>query len=137
MTLPGGHEPVEDDELLYRRIPVSMNWYTSTRLSPEAFDPRRNETTGISVSRAKYLPIELAATGRSKQGYYVAVLRAGDLRAAGIDVVPRPEPDNPGHAELPGLTCSNRLEEIAAERKVRLAALALSVEGPFVPPQQQ
>ena len=43
-----GTEPVADDELLYRRIPVSTKWYTESGLSPEAFDPRRDETTGIS-----------------------------------------------------------------------------------------
>jgi hypothetical protein len=126
-----GHEPIGDDELLYRRIPVSKEWYSSTGLSPEAFDPRADETTGISVYRGTYTSIEEAARGPSKKGYYVAVLKAGDLRANGIQVVPRPTADDPGHAELPELTCDNRLEKLTLERKDCLATLPVTIEGPF------
>jgi len=133
MPVHDGTEPVADDELLYRRIPVSKGWYTQSGLSPEAFDPRQDETSGISVHRDKYKSIKEAAKGKSKKGYYVAVLRASDLRKHGIQVVPRPGPDDPGHAELPGLTCHNRLTPEAQERKLRLAALWLRVEGPFPP----
>jgi hypothetical protein len=134
--MPDGTEPITDDELLYRRIPVSKRWYDADGVSPEAFDPRPNETTGISVSRAKYKSIEQAAKGPSKQGYYVAVLRAGDLRQNSLQVVPRPEPDDPGHAELPDLTCENRLTQEAEERKLRLSELSQRVEGPFHSPKE-
>jgi hypothetical protein len=126
-----GTEPIADDELLYRRIPVSMPWYDGHGVSPEAFDPRKDETTGISVYRAKYTSLQEAARGRSKQGYYVAVMLAGDLARHGIQVVPRPEQDNPGHAELPDLTCYKRLTREAEERKLRLSQLCFRVEGPF------
>lgn len=92
ISLESGNEPIDDNEILYRRIPVSMGWYDKNGLSPEAFEPRGGETTGISISRRKYTSLEEAAKGPSKQGYHVAVLRAGDLRAQGIEVVPRPEP---------------------------------------------
>ena len=131
MSAHDGTEPVSDDEPLYRRIPVSKGWYTESGLSPEAFEPREDETTGISIYRGKYKPVEEAAKGKSKKGYYVAEFRAGTLRKYGIEVVPRPEPDDPGHAELPELTCSNRLEPETQERKVRLATLPLRVHGPF------
>lgn len=133
MSADDGTEPVADDELLYRRIPVSKGWYSASGLSPEAFDPLKDETTGISVSRGKYKSIEEAAKGKSKRGYFVAVLRAGDLRKHGIEVVPRPEPNDPGHAELPDLTCSNRLDPETQERKVCLAKLPLRFHGPFPP----
>ena len=136
MPAPNGTEPVDDDELLYRRIPVSMGWYSDSGLSPEAFDPRRDETTGISVYRAKYKRIEEAARGRSAKGYFVAVLRAGDLREHGIQIVARPDVHDPGHAELPDLTCQNRLERETQERKLLLVRSALRVEGPFPPAQQ-
>ncbi len=125
-------EPIADDELLYRRVPVSKGWYDANGLSPEAFDPRLDELSGISVYRAKLMSIEDAARGKSKKGYWVAVLRAGDLRNQGIKVVPRPEPDDPGHAELPDLTCENRLTIPAQECKLRLSQLCLRVEGPFI-----
>jgi hypothetical protein len=126
-------DPVADDELLYRRIPVSMGWYTGGGLSPEAFDPRPDEITGISICRGKYTPIEEAAKGKGKKGYYVAVLRVDDLRRNGIEVVSRPTDNDPGHAELPSLTCRNRLDPETQERKVLLAGLRLRVEGPFPP----
>jgi hypothetical protein len=133
--MPGhdGTEPVADDELLYRRIPVSKGWCTQKRLSPEAFDPRKSETSGISVYRQKYKSIQEVAKGKSTQGYYVAVLRAGDLRNHSIEVVPRPRLNDPGHAELPDLTCDNRLTQEALERKLRLTELCVRVEGPFPP----
>ena len=129
-------EPIEDDELLYRRIPVSMGWYAVDRLSPQAFGPRKDETTGISVFRAKYRSIREAAAGKSKKGYYVAVLRVGDLRQRGIEVVPRPElPDGQyelAHAELPDLNSATRTADATLERQRILAEeLCLRVEGPF------
>ena len=129
-----GTEPIDDDELLYRRIPVSREWYANNELLPEAFDPRPDEHTGISIYRAKYKTLEEAAKGPGKKGYYVAVLRAGDLKNHGIQVVPRPIlPDDPGHAELPELTAENRDTDSALERKAALTKLALEVKGPFVP----
>jgi hypothetical protein len=133
MSADDGTEPVADDELLYRRIPVSKGWYSEGGLSPEAFDPLKDENTGISVYRDKYKSIEEVAQGKSKKGYFVAVFRAGDLREHGIEVAPRPESNDPGHAELPDLTCLNRLEPKTQERKVRLAKSWLRVEGPFPP----
>ena len=133
MPAHDGTERVADDELLYRRIPVSKGWCTESGLSPEAFDPRKDETTGISVYRDKYKPLEEAAKGRSKKGYYIAVFRAGDLRQHGMEVVSRPAPGDPGHAELPDLTCENRLTSRALERKLLLSKLFLRVEGPFPP----
>jgi len=133
MPVGDGTEPVADDELLYRRVPASTGWYKEGRLSPEAFDPREGELTGISVYRDKYKSLQEAAKGKSRGGYYVAVLRAGDLRAHGIEVVPRAKPDDPGHAELPGLTCHNRQTPETLERKSLLADLCMRVQGPFPP----
>lgn len=133
--MPGhdGTEPVAKDELLYRRIPVSKRWYDQNGVSPEAFDPRKNETSGISFFRSKYKSIQEVAKGKSEGGYYVAVLRAGDLIREGFEVVPRPNPKDPGHIELPALTCDNRRAPEAYERRVRLAKLCVRVEGPFPP----
>jgi len=129
-----GTEPVSRDELLYRRIPVSKGWYDERNgVSPEAFDPRKDEIGGISLFRNKYKTVKEVAKGPSKRGYYVAVLRAGDLIKEGIHIVPRPDPPHgPGHIELPGLTCENRLTSEALERKLALARLCLQVEGPFL-----
>jgi hypothetical protein len=134
-----GFEPVEDNELLYRRVPESQGWYdASTRdLSPQAFAPHKDrDTTGLSVSRAKYRSIEEAAQGRAGKNYFIAILRAGDLRKRGIEVIPRPvlptgEID-PSHAELANLNSANRKDDATLQRQRALATeLLLSVDGPF------
>lgn len=133
--MPGqdGTEPVGDDELLYRRIPVSTGWCDLHGVSPEAFHPRPYDLSGISLYRAKYKSLLEAASGESSKGYFVAVLRAGDMTSSGMPVLPRPEKDDPGHVELPRLRFDNRRTPEAYERKVRLAKLCVRVEGPFPP----
>jgi len=137
--MPGadGTEPIDDAEFLYRRVPDSQRWYdpkTHPQLSPEAFRPQRHDLTGISLYRDRYKAIEDAAKGREGKRYYVAVLRAGDLRAGGIEVVPRPCENDPGHVEIPGLNYEARKTQQVREWKVRLAHnLTLEVRGPFPP----
>ena len=135
MSSPDDSEPVGDDELLYRRIPAALNLYdpqTEPHLLPDAFRPNEHDTTGLSVYRARFKTLDEAARGREGKQYYVAVLRAGDLRSRGIEVVARPREGDPGHAEIPGLTHQTRKTDQALEWKVILAhQLCLRVEGPF------
>lgn len=131
-------EPIDDGEILFRRIPVSTGWYQPDKqppLEPEAFRPNRFDDTGISVSREKYTPLEQAARGQPGKDYYVAVFRAGDLRAAGIEVTAKPVEGNPGHAEILSLRYENRKSRQAVEWRFLLAhRLCLRVEGPFHSP---
>lgn len=133
MGVDDGTEPVADDELLYRRVSVPSGWYSpETGLKANAFAPHKTEdATGLSVDRAKYKTIEQAAKGRAGKSNYVAVLRAGDLRQRGIEVVPRPQPGDPGHAELPDLNSDNRKTDRTRELQRVLVELCRSVEGPF------
>ena len=132
-------DPIEDDELLFRRVlPI---WYEPETgvLNPQAFHPNKHDVTGISISRQKFTLIKEAARGRGKV-YFVAVLLAGDLRQRGIKIVPRPElPDGQydlSHAELPEINASNRREDLTLERERILAEkLCLRVEGPFLTPE--
>ena len=134
MGVNDGTEPIADEEFLYRRIPASTDWYsTETGLKPEAFGPLKTDATGLSISRAKYKSIEEAARGRPGKSYYVAVLRAGDLRQNGIEPAPKPMPDDPGHAELPDLNADNRKTDQTLELQRVLVSLTLRVEGPFAP----
>ncbi|MHB1038251.1 MAG: hypothetical protein ACYC35_27825 [Pirellulales bacterium] len=134
-----GSEPVEDGELLYRRIPASTGWYDPAAgvLKAEAFGPHKTQDiTGLSVARAKYKSIEEAARGTLGKSYFVAVLRASDLRKQGIDISPQPDlPDgrrDPAHAELPGLRADNRKATQTLEWQRLLAGeLTVRVEGPF------
>lgn len=80
------YEPISDDEIIYRRVPVSMGWVDNHGVWPDAFEPRADDRTGLSVYRARFVALEDAAKGLSKRGYYVLEMRAGDLRLAGIDI---------------------------------------------------
>ena len=131
-----GFEPVEDDEILYRRVPE--HWYNAVtnEFDDQAFAPHATrDVTGLSVSRAKYKSAEQAAAGRAGKRYYVAKLRAGDLREAGIEIEQRPNTPggiDPAHAELPDLNSAKRKETLTLERLASLSSkLCLGVEGPF------
>ena len=132
-------DKISDEEFLYRKIAVTSDAYDPNRqeVKPDAFRPTQYDTRGISVDRAwseshpAFRRIEEAAQGRQPE-YYVAVLQVGSLRASGLDVVPDPLPDNPGHALITDLNYSNRRDAQSQEKKVLLAhRLVRCVEGPF------
>ena len=129
-----GTEPIEDDERLYRRLPIHPKYFdpaVDPAPTPFAFRPREEDDTGLSVSRAKYKTVEdVAANPRGKQ-YYVAILEAGELRRRGIRVVPKPLDGDPGHAELPDLRYDNRTTAEAEEMQVALATELCRVDGPY------
>jgi hypothetical protein len=136
---PDDAEPIADEELLYRRLPVSMNWYdpaSCPKLSPKGFRPRDDDDVGLSVVRGHpYNTPEEAAGGPSRKGYYLAVFRVIDLRENGIVVVPKPEPGIRGHAEITSINAANRDTEEGRKIIEALAhKLCLRVEGPFVKP---
>lgn len=132
MPSPAEYEPIEEDELLYRRVPVSKGWISSGSVKPEAFQPLPIDETGLSVFRAKFLSVEEASRGKSKHGYWVLELRAADLQAAGIDIVPKPVPDVPGHAELPSLRFQDVETDASISQRLTLAKeLIAKIHGPF------
>jgi hypothetical protein len=130
--------PIDDSEILYRRIPVATGWYQADKqppLVPEAFRPTRYDISGISLARQKYTTIEEAAHGQAGKSYYVAVFRAHDLRVSGMEVVPSPVEGNARHAEISSLRYDNRKSRQALEWQFQLAhQLCLRVEGPFQSP---
>jgi len=128
-----GTEPIEDEEYLYRRVQIAhFDPAIETKPSPMAFHPRRYDAAGISVWRAKYRTPEQAAENSRDKRYYIAVLRAGDLRAHGLDVVPDTAGSEPGHAVLPALTYENRHNDAVREAEQLLARkLCLEVLGPL------
>lgn len=134
-----GYEPVADEETIYRRVPASMTWYdpSTKELNPEAFGPRRDDDSGISVSRAKYATIEQAARGFPGKAYFVAILNAGAIRQAGLAIEPKPDIPtgfDPAHAEIPDLNASNRKSDPTLERQRLLVELCLDVVGPYATP---
>ncbi|HEV3136351.1 MAG TPA: hypothetical protein VGZ26_00580 [Pirellulales bacterium] len=133
MARLGEGDRIDDSEDIFRRIPKSMRWFNpdTKTVSPEAFNPRDEDVTGLSVYRAKYRTIEEAGQGQSRHGYYVAILNAGRLRAAGIEIR-TDDLDDPGHAILSGLRADNRDSDEVLEWKEKLATqLVVNVQGPF------
>lgn len=132
---------VNDEEILYRRIPVRPEYYNpevDARPSLRAFEPIRHDTTGLSVFREKLTTPEEAARGQLGKPYYVAVLLTRQLRERGIEVVPRPLDGKPGHAELPGITYDTRHSREVRDREAQLAEeLCLEILGPFSPPASE
>lgn len=139
-----GTEPVANDEILYRSISVHSGWYDPNQHPPinhTAFTPKRHDDSGISLWRQKYIKTsrEAAAKGRQGSDYYVAVLRAGDLNAKGVEIVSNPHEGEAGigHASIPVLNYGDRRTDRVMELARLIAAeLCLRVEGPF-PGQKQ
>ena len=47
------YDPVSDDEMAHRRVPVSQGWVTERGVSLNAFKAGPDDDTGISVHRAQ------------------------------------------------------------------------------------
>lgn len=128
-------EPIDRSEILYRRIPVSQEWYDPNDglpPSPESFRPTKRDKDGISLFRARDYP-DASALATNDRGafYYVAAIRAADLMDLDIDIEPTRDDQHPGHVSIPGLRYENRKSNAAIEMKYALAEAVQSVEGPF------
>lgn len=132
-----GEEPIEDDEILYRRVPAV--WFDGNSVDEQVFLPHpKNDPDGLSLSRAKYKSIEEAAkppTLRPGKIYYVARLRARALHEADLSIEPKPLEDDPGHCILPDLRSENRGSDETSKLAIILVRGLTSddIEGPFGP----
>ncbi len=78
-----------------------------------------------------------AATGMPGKTYYVALLKAGDLQAHGIKVLPTPEQGEPGHVSIPVLNYADRKTDSVKEMARLIAThLCPHVVGPFTTPNE-
>ncbi len=122
------------DEVVYRRVPVKTNWYAPAEdyLSAAAFRPTRNDLSGISLSRAKFLkgPADAAALGYQEEEYWIVELRVRDLLDAGASVVSDDETD-PSHAIVSDLRYETLKTGIADELMDKLRRLPRTVHGPL------
>lgn len=135
MDGPRQPDSVDDAERVYRRIPVSQNWFdpaVSPIPSPQAFRPLKYDDKGISLTRVKFHDSPQAACGSNSLGYYIAELSVKRIRALGADVVADPTEADPGHCIIPELTYESRKSDIALEIMNALArTLCEEVHGPF------
>ncbi len=132
-------KPLSDDELLFRRIPKSTEWYhpgEDVLVDEQAFRPSDSDTTGLSLERARstenpeFMSAEQMATGSNPSGYVIAVLSVRDLLANGVAIEPRIEGAGPGHVELPELTRNSRSTSRGKELKRILSRAVIRVEDP-------
>lgn len=116
-------QDVADDEYLLRHIPGGTLWQApGPRITSANFQLRhdRNET-GVSVTRQNITtPAALLEQvgGSLEKGSRVARVRAGDIRALGLKVVPKPLANDAGHAEIQSDTAS--LDDHACRKKLAL-----------------
>lgn len=126
--------PIADDEFLYRRVPASQNWVTpdAKTVDPLAFRPRESDSTGLSLARALYESAQQSATrGSIGRQFYIAVLSVRRMRAAGVEITPRPLESHPGHVEVAELTFENRRTDRSRELVQCLRDCVIAIEGPF------
>lgn len=114
-------DEIADDEILLRHVPGGTQWQApGPRITSANFQLRHDRgETGVSVTRLKFTAperlLELVG-GDVDRGSRVAAVRAGDVRSLGLNVVPKPLPDDPGHAEIQSYQSS--LDEHACRRRL-------------------
>jgi hypothetical protein len=116
-------DDIGDGESLLRHIPGGTLWQApGPRITSANLQLRhdRNET-GVSVTRLNITSpqrlLQLVG-GRVELGSRVASVRVGDVRALGLRVVPKPLPDDQGHAEIQSDEAS--LDDHACRKKLAL-----------------
>ena len=97
--------PVADDEIILRHIPGGTTFQApGPRLTSINFQVRTGTgETGVSVTRKAMMSLDdflVWVAADIAKGSRVATATAGDIFALGLQVVPDPRPDNPGHAEI-------------------------------------
>src|ERR1700730_16956453 len=98
-------DEIADDEDVLRHIPGGTLWQApGPRITSANFRLRHDrQETGVSVTRRKITTPERVLElmgGSAGEGSRVACVRGADVRGLGLQVVPKPLPDDPGHAEI-------------------------------------
>lgn len=129
-----GTEPIDDAEVLLRRIPAAFRADPVGPPQLDAFLPHRTrDPDGLSVTRRKYaLPEAVGRTAPAGKACYVGCLTASLIRSVGLDVVPDPQPANPGHAVIVGLDSASRGDPNTRLKAKRLLDGCTDLAGPFV-----
>ena len=116
-------DEIADDEILLRHVPGGTLWQApGARITSANFQLRhdRNET-GVSVTRLQITPPERLLElvhGSVETGSRIAAARTGDVRAIGLRAIPKPLPDDPGHAEIQSDTAS--LDDHACRKRLAM-----------------
>ena len=120
---------IADDEVILRHIPGgTLHQAPGPRITSKNFELRTHlGETGLSVSRAGMTSPDLllARVGNVAKGSRVAVVTAAEIRAIGLEVVPDPLPDDPGHSEI---------RSAGADLNDQAVRKLLSITFHFLPP---
>lgn len=132
-------EPIAEDEWLIRLVWEDRVTDGVPIISPNTFEPRKNETEGISFYRRACLndPVDaLIPLAEEKRARYAIVqLPVSLFTTLGLNVRPDPIPDMPGHVVVPEINITEyradkkrfipiklRLAEVASENIIRRPA---------------
>lgn len=145
--------PIQPEEMILRRVPKHRMSLDQRTVQPDAFAPKMpdkkntGDTDGLSVYREAFHSAEdVGRTLRSRgsEPMWVARLRASDITALGLTLLPDPKDGfahpkglpQPGHALIPEIAVSTATTDRVVEIKRMLAALVTPTNlfGPFDPP---
>jgi hypothetical protein len=125
-------DDIPDDEFLLRHIPGGTLWQApGPRITSANFQLRRDRgETGVSVTLLSLTePRRLLDLVGAKADSRVAAAQAGEVRALGLRVVPRPLREDPGHAEIQSGEAS--LDDHACRKRLSLLFHFLPEESIF------
>ena len=126
-------DQVDNDEILYRRVPLTWYDHGESRPNAQAFRPHpEHDLDGLSFWRALLkTPEEVALSQATGKLGNVAAVRAQVLRDLGLTI--RVSEDNPAHVVVPELNDrkDNRTREVAQRLADELTDIVLEQ-----PPEQ-
>ena len=140
------NDPIQAEEIILRRIPeAKMSSDAPRRPMPDAFDPHKKDTDGLSVYREHFHSAEEVCDFRtvSKNKAWVAKLKASSIFALGLTIEPDPLDEiqgqrrkQVGHCLIKEMNAANSKSDKVEQWKRHLAALVLDfdVKGPFDAP---
>ena len=135
-------DPVASDEQVYRTFFDKVGWWDSIKRSVyrQAFEPSDADTNGLSVVRARFhTPLQVAAIkhrerlarNKAAEPLVVVEVSVAALREKGLDVVPDPLPEIPGHAVIPLLNNTQKKGQVGKQRQLDAVASCIKIHGPF------
>jgi len=106
-------EAIDSDELILRRIPPPLDENTKSRGDgysrpiSQRLQFLHKRDSGLSCSRLsqttpRELLEQLRSQGKEPEGWGVCVIKVAQVRELGLDVIHKPERDDPGHCEIQG-----------------------------------
>ena len=94
---------IADDDLLYRRL-APGHLYPNGAANSNAFKLNGAPDPQISVDLARLTTVDESVMSAGRPGFRVGVLRVGDVRKLGLEVIHDPTDENVSHCIITGNT---------------------------------